>query len=189
MTTQAEHLVSYQTSRPLSRRLAMIAGVLFTGGVSIGWLTYVHRSASALRHVPGTSAWWQHAVVAAVALAIVGVTWLGQRRGRVGPRVWLAPLSSSAAHRSSRLFIQALWSAAGFARAVAATLLMLLLAFCAFRAGYQITSGLDPNSTVNAWGGPTYVGAMACHYLDLFVLMAAVAWLLDRLLPGRDGRP
>jgi hypothetical protein len=43
-------------------------------------------------------------------------------------------------------------------------------------------SGRDPNSTVNAWGGPTYLGAMACHYLDCCVLMAAAAWLLDRIL-------
>ena len=55
-----------------------------------------------------------------------------------------------------------------------------------FRAGYQVTSGLDPNSTVNAWGGPTYIGAMACHYLDIFVVMTGCAWLLDRLM-ARSG--
>jgi hypothetical protein len=38
------------------------------------------------------------------------------------------------------------------------------------------------NFTVNAWGGPTYLGAMVCHYLDLLVLMAAAAWLLDEIL-------
>jgi hypothetical protein len=31
------------------------------------------------------------------------------------------------------------------------------------RAGEQVIGGLDPNSTVNAWGGPAYLGAMACH--------------------------
>jgi len=25
---------------------------------------------------------------------------------------------------------------------------------------------------------------MACHYLDLFLLAAAAAWLLDRILPA-----
>jgi hypothetical protein len=29
---------------------------------------------------------------------------------------------------------------------------------------------------------------MACHYLDLFLASAAVAWLLDRILPA-GGRP
>ena len=51
-----------------------------------------------------------------------------------------------------------------------------------YRAGMQVTGGLDPDFTVNAWGGPSYAGAMACHYLDLLVLMAAAAWLLDKIL-------
>lgn len=42
---------------------------------------------------------------------------------------------------------------------------------------------LDPNFTVNAWGGPSYAGAMACHYLDLFLLAAGAAWLVDCILP------
>ncbi len=63
------------------------------------------------------------------------------------------------------------------------------MAFGFFRAGYQVTSGLDPNNTVNAWGGPTYIGSMACHYLDIFVIMAAAGWLLDRLLPRAHRRP
>jgi hypothetical protein len=47
-----------------------------------------------------------------------------------------------------------------------------------------VTGGLDPNFTVNAWGGPSYAGAMACHYLDLFLLAAGAAWLMDRILPA-----
>jgi len=58
-----------------------------------------------------------------------------------------------------------------------------LFLFCFWRAGVQVTGGLDPNFTVNAWGGPSYAGAMACHYLDLFLLAASAAWLTDRILP------
>ena len=161
----------------------MTAGLLFTGGVSTGWAHYLHRSATPLRHVPGSNAWWQHAVVAAVAAGILGIIWLGRRSGRVGAHVLLAPLGRSAAHRMSSLFRRALWGPVGFARALLATPLLLLFMFGFFRAGYQVTDGLDPNSTVNAWGGPTYVGAMACHYLDIFVVMAGCAWFLDRLMP------
>jgi hypothetical protein len=57
-----------------------------------------------------------------------------------------------------------------------------LFLYCFYRGGLQVIGGLDPNSTVNAWGGPTYLGAMACHYLDAVVLMGAAAWLLDRIL-------
>ena len=38
-------------------------------------------------------------------------------------------------------------------------------------------------------GGPSYAGAMACHYLDVVVIMAAAAWLLDRILPAAAVRP
>ena len=176
-------------SRSLSPRLALTAGLLFTGGVSIGWLHYLHRSASPLRHVPGTNAWWQHAVVAAIAAAILGVIWLGRSRGWIGAHVLVAPLGRSAAHRISLLFRHALWRPVSFGRALLATPLLLLFMFGFFRAGYQVTSGLDQNSTVNAWGGPTYIGAMACHYLDIFVVMAACAWLLDRLMPRSSRLP
>jgi hypothetical protein len=44
-----------------------------------------------------------------------------------------------------------------------------------------------PNGTVNAWGGPTYLGAIAFHYLDGILLIAAAGWLLDLiLLPDRQ---
>ena len=59
-----------------------------------------------------------------------------------------------------------------------------------YRDGEQVIGGLDPNFTVNAWGGPTYIGAMACHYIGGLVLMGAAAWLLDRiLLPGQPTAP
>jgi hypothetical protein len=54
-------------------------------------------------------------------------------------------------------------------------------------AGVQVTAGLDPGFTANAWGGPSYAGAMACiarHYLYLFLLAGAAAWLIDRVLPA-----
>jgi hypothetical protein len=166
----------------LSYRLVVVADLLFTGGVSIGWLSYLHRSTTPVRHAPGSNAWWQHAAVAALAIAILGVIWLGRRSGRIGPRVLAAPLSRPAAERISLLYRQGL-RPAGLCRALLASPLLLLFMYGLLRAGYQITSGLDPNATVNAWGGPTYLGAMACHYLDFFVIMAADAWLLDRLLP------
>ena len=38
-------------------------------------------------------------------------------------------------------------------------------------------------SAVNAWGGPTYLGAMACHYLDIALIVGFSGWLLDKILP------
>ena len=73
--------------------------------------------------------------------------------------------------------------------AVAALPPLALIGYGFWRVGEQVTGGLDPNFTVNAWGGPTYLGAMACHYLDGGLIIAACAWLLDWiLLPATAGR-
>jgi len=186
MTTQALHHPSRPLHRVLSRRLVVAAELLFTAGVSIGWVRYEHRSTTPLHHVPGSNAWWQHAAIAAVALAIAAMIWFGQRSGRIGRHVLLAPLSRSAAERIGLLYHRALWRPAAFARALAATPLLLVMMFFLFRGGFQVTSGIDPNATINAWGGPTYIGAMACHYLDGLLIMAAAAWLLNLLLPDRN---
>ena len=68
------------------------------------------------------------------------------------------------------------------ARAGSAAPLVLVLLFTPFRMGMQISGGLDPNATVNAWGGPTYLGALLAHYLDNIVSFYAAAFLLSRLL-------
>src|SRR5215467_3746182 len=64
MTTQALHHPSRPLHRVLSRRLVVAAELLFTAGVSIGWVRYEHRSTTPLHHVPGSNAWWQHAAIA-----------------------------------------------------------------------------------------------------------------------------
>ena len=167
----------------VSPRLLVVANLAFTGGVSIGWLSYLHRSTTPIRHIPGSNAWPEQCAVAVVAIAVLGIAWLARGRASIGPRLLVAPLSQSAAERISLLYRQGLRRPAGLGRALLVAPLLLLFGYAFFRAGYQVTGGLDPGSTVNAWGGPTYVGAMTCHYLDLFVIMATAAWLLNRLLP------
>src|SRR5262245_40495666 len=99
MTSTTHHPVSRQRSRSLSRRLVVTACLLITGGVSIGWLTYLHRSPHPVRHIPGTNAWWQEAVVAATALVIGGLVWRRRRRRCVAGSLLLAPLSRLADER------------------------------------------------------------------------------------------
>ncbi len=67
-------------------------------------------------------------------------------------------------------------------RSAAALPLLTVIAYSFWRAGKQVTGGLDPNFTVNAWGGPTYLGAMACHYLDVALIIAVSAWLLSKIM-------
>ena len=174
MPTKTRRAVS-QLSLPLT----VLAIALFAAGVLAGWLHYLDRSGVRERHVPGTSAWWQQLVVAVLAGAAFGYArwrrWrrVGQEPGRL---LLLAPLGKPAARRVGRTALGAR------GRALLALPPAGLFCYCFWRAGLQVTSGLDPNSTVNAWGGPTYLGAMACHYLDCCVLISVAALLLNRIL-------
>jgi hypothetical protein len=137
-------------------------------------------------HVAGTAAWGQQLALALAAIVILSVARPRHRR-RFGPRsgrLWLlAPLGKHAALRvASALGFGSEPARAG--RVLLALPAAALFLFCLWRAGVQLTAGLDPNFTANAWGGPSYAGAMACHYLDLFLLAGGAAWLIDRVLPA-----
>jgi hypothetical protein len=168
-----------QVTRRFSALLCAAAASAAVAGIATGFALYLDRSPIQEAHVPGTSAWVQHLIVAAVACALYGVArWRHDRRfGRGSGRLLLlAPLGGSAAARLAATMRQVTW------RSVAALPLVTVITYIFWRAGEQVTGGLDPNFTVNAWGGPTYLGAMACHYLDGALIIAASAWLLDRIL-------
>jgi hypothetical protein len=170
----------------LSGPLTALAGSAFVSGLMYGLFQFLQRSPIRREHIAGSAGWGQQLGLALVTIVILSVAWWRRRR-RFGPRsgrLWLlAPLGRHAAGRVAR--------ALGFGgettqlgRALLALPAAALFLFCFWRAGVQLTGGLDPNFTVNAWGGPSYAGAMACHYLDLFVLAAGAAWLIDRILPA-----
>jgi hypothetical protein len=174
--------VAYQ----LSGALTALVGSAFVSGVSYGFFGFLQRSPIRQEHVAGSAAWGQQLGLALGTIVILSVAWWRHRR-RFGPRsgrLWLlAPLGRHAERRVAH--------ALGFGSEAAQPVRLLLalpaaalFLFCFWRAGVQVTGGLDPNFTVNAWGGPSYAGAMACHYLDLFLLAAGAAWLMDRILPA-----
>lgn len=170
-----------QIARQLSARLLVCAAGLTAIGIATGLVEYLNRSSIREARVPGTSAWPQHLIVAAVACALYAIVrWRrGRRPAEEGRRVplLLVPLSRGAAARLSAAMRHRSW------RTVVALPPLFLIAYSFWRAGEQVVGGLDPNFTANAWGGPSYLGAMACHYLDLALVVAACAWLLNKLLP------
>jgi hypothetical protein len=176
----------------LSPPLVVLAATAFAGGVAAGYIAYLDRSPVLQKHIPGTAAWPQQLVVAALAAVLLGYAYWRHHRapGRSGEPPWLlSPLGRPAAGRLSRTIRGGLRGPAAASRAVLALALAGLFLYGFYRAGEQVTAGLDPNFTVNAWGGPTYLGAMACHYLDLLVLMGAAAWLLHLILLPDPGNP
>jgi hypothetical protein len=170
---------SRRVLRQMSVPLTALAAVAFAVGVGAGLASYLDRSPVPEKFVPGTSAWWQHL---GVAIVVAGLLALGQwrHRRRFGPRsgrLWLlAPLGKTAARRVARTVSR------GPGRALLALPPALLFVYGFWRMGEQVIGGLDPNMTVNAWGGPSYLGAMACHYLDGLALMGLAAWLIDKIL-------
>lgn len=180
MTTNTRRI-----TRQLSLPLTILVAALFAAGVISGWYTYLDRSPVRHKYIPGASAWWQHLIVAVLACAAFGYArWRHQRRpGRHGGRLWLlAPLGKPAARRAARTVLSVVRLQPGFGRALLALPPAGLFLYNFWRTGLQVTAGLDANFTVNAWGGPTYLGAMACHYLDALLLIAAAAWLLNWIL-------
>ena len=177
---------SLTVAQQLSGPLAALAGSAFVSGVVYGLVEYLQRSPIRQEHVAGTAAWGQQLVLALAAVVILSVGRWRHRR-RFGPRsgrLWLlAPLGRHAARRVARALGFG-GEAARPGRLLLAFPAAALFLFCFWRAGVQVTGGLDPNFTVNAWGGPSYAGALACHYLDLFLLAAGAAWLIDRILPA-----
>ena len=169
---------------PVTRQISPLLTVSAAGagavGIATGFIQYLDRSPMRESSAPGTSAWGQHLAVAAVACVVYGVArWRHSRRfGRGSGRLLLlAPLGRNASARLTAAARQASW------RIAAAVPLLGLIGYCCWRVGEQVTAGLDPNFTANAWGGPTYLGAMACHYLDIALVVGASGWLLDKILP------
>ncbi len=172
--------VTSSVTRQISPLLTVSAAGLTAVGVATGFIRYLDRSPISEPPAPGTSAWGQQLAVAAVACALYAVArWRHCRRfGRHGGRLLLlAPLGRNAAARLTAAARQASW------RTAAALPLLAVIGYCCWRVGEQVTAGLDPNFTANAWGGPSYLGAMACHYLDIALIVAASGWLLDKVLP------
>ncbi len=169
----------------LSRLSAMVLLASFLIGIAAGAVEYTHRSPAIERHVAGANAITVHVVLAiAAAAAVIGIQ--ARRSRRPAQREyspWAAPLSASALARLRRtiLFAHGL-SPRNLARVMATAPLVLVLLYAPFRMGEQIVGGLDPNATVNAWGGPAYLGALLAHWLDSLVGFYVAAFLLSRLL-------
>jgi len=172
----------YQVSSRLSGTVFL---ALFLIGIAEGAVGYLRRSPVIERHVQGTNAITIHVVLGIVAaVTVIGVqAWRWRRPGPRGRSPWAAPFSADAPAGLGRTIrFERGPSPRNLARVMATLPLVLVLAYAPFRLGAQVIGGLDPNATVNAWGGPSYIGALLAHWLDGIVGFYAAAFLLSRLL-------
>jgi hypothetical protein len=147
----------------LSRPAVAVAVVSLAVGLLSGVRWYLGRSDQVERQVPGTEAWIPHAVVALVVAIWFGVAAL---RSPLGLRVVFGPLGRPIAAR-----IAATFRTMNPLRWLVVAFLVFFEAYLCWRIGEQVFAGLDPSFVHNAWGGPSYAGAMLCHYLDSALLL------------------
>lgn len=161
----------------LSRPAVVTATVSVIAGLASGVARYLHRSDTLEPQIAGTEAWLPHLGVLAVVTVWFAVA---SRRSPLGWKVIFVPLGRPMAARIGATFR----SGAGvlaLLRCLAVAFLVLLEVYMAWRIGLQVFAGLDPNFTRNAWGGPSYLGAMFCHYLDGALLYPICHVLLRRV--------
>jgi hypothetical protein len=169
----------------LSEVSLIVLGVACFVGVAAGAVSYSNRSHVRKIHATGTNA---IPVQLSLALVVVGFVVAAQlhrpRSGMPSARsLWLTSLSKNALTRvgDTIRFARGL-TLRNFVTILPAVFLLAVMVYCPFRMGQQVIGGLDPNSTVNAWGGPTYLGALLAHWLDSIVIFYGAALALDRLL-------
>lgn len=169
----------------LSRLGLLVFAALFLIGLAEGAVEYAARSPVIARRVPGTNAITIHVLLAiAAAAAVISIQALRARHpAQRGPSPWTEPFSANALARLSQTirFARGL-SPQNLARAIATVLLAAVVLYTPFRMGAQITDGPGPNATINAWGGPSYLGALLAHWLDGLILFYLAAFLLSRIL-------
>ena len=165
----------------ISRLTVSVFVAAFLVGLASGVVSYAHRSRVIEQRTVNATANEIEIGVAIAAAAIVAAVqlWRSRNPGRRGQSPWLAPFSARAAARVARTFR----SSAGAAplRALRALLLILVMLYMPWRMGSVLTGAFDPNAVVNAWGGPTFIGAVAAHWLDCIIGFYAAAFLLGRL--------
>lgn len=166
-----------------------ITGTTFAAGVGYGWYLYQHRGHASEAHVIGSNAVAQHLLLVAIAVAVVAISLFYHAKAPKKPYiVWRAPFTPEALHRVRLTILGGRQSAKATVRAVVVTLLSLIMLCAFFRAGMQIFASADPNFVVNAWGGPSRLGASFYHWLDcavLFYITAGITALYAVDLPAR----
>jgi hypothetical protein len=167
----------------LSKTTILGSVSLFLVGIILGAASYVERSPVVEEQVPGSNAIPAHVVLAVIAVGLVFALPRHRLAKRAPYSIWVAPFSRSGLDRFTRtVSLRSGASPIRIAQALLAVVLSILLMFNFLRAGMQIIGGLDPNFTVNAWGGPSYLGALLAHYLDGACLFYVEAFLLNLAL-------
>lgn len=172
-------MTSPSTDRRLSRRVVWITVAAVLVGLALGVLPGI-SSSQVPEHRPEQNAIVPHVVIGVVVFgAALAITWVT----RSVRWVWW-PISADAGARYATTFRLAPRSFVDALRCVVVVLLTLFIVYLVLRMGMQITAGRNREFTVNAWGGPSALGAFLAHGVDA-VLGIGLLSALTRLVLHR----
>jgi hypothetical protein len=164
----------------IDHRPLRLYGLLFALGVAAGGATLAVDLDETSAGAGVATANWVHVGLAVAALAAAVAA-----RGRLLPFL-RAPVTADG---WSALLGALAWRGRPLVLRPLAFLAALLMAYTPLRAGQQVLGGLDPDFTRDAWGGPSYLGAMAAHYLDGLLIFLAAATVVRATAGSRVRRP
>ena len=160
---------------PLDRRPLRTYGVLLALGIALGGVLLARDTDDTSAGAGVATANWVHVGLGAAALAVLALAW---RRDRAATVAFLRRPFTAAGWAA---FTGALrWRGRPVLLRPVAFLAALAMAYTPLRAGVQVLAGLDPDVTRDAWGGPSYPGAAAAHWLDGALIFLAAAALVQR---------
>lgn len=163
------------TVSPLS---ALCCAVTFLVGLAMGALTSTSSSLKTVEHNPEQNAILLHWTVGAFVLVLILIVSIHTKSLR-----WIMwPLSTRLSRRFALTFRVARSSVLGTVRIAGAVALAAFILYFVFRIGFQTTVGLNPVFVINAWGGPTSIGAFAAHGVDAIACIALTSVLLHTVL-------
>lgn len=127
-------------------------------------------------HNPDMNAWPVHLVFTALLVVGLAVALWRHRKGRGSGLFLLTPIGKRAAARLRQTVRSSPW------RSIIIVPMLVVMGYLMLRCGMQVTLGLNEAATINAWGGPTYLGAMYAHYLDAVLFGALPAGVIHLVM-------
>lgn len=165
----------------LSRIILGVLTLSFVAGFGYGIYRNVNNVSVYVPDDPKNDAILVHIILAISVTIIVTAIQTYRNRKRLS-NIWKAPFSQNALQRLKATIIPQPFTALTISRMPVSFLMALIIAFAPFRIGEQIIGGLDQAATNNSWGGPSYAGSMAAHYMDMLIIVYVAALILHLIM-------
>jgi hypothetical protein len=157
---------------------AIISAFVFVFAAGLGFGYYLYLNHPAIKpNIPANNAIAIHLIIAACAVVTVTAIQLYRMRKHLH-NIWAAPFSERAFLRFKATIIPRPVRLLSILRALVSILLLIVMLFTPFRIGAQIGDALDPTLPINAWGGPSYIGASLAHSMDMIIFLYVAALIL-----------